>query len=95
MKATRRWVLAAAIGGLLVTGCAAGGRLIEPGPYEGTAFNVNVTRQWSDVTFLLMPRPQNVRLLSIDGPNLNRLYIAGLEPSQSLVRPRDPDTPAP
>jgi hypothetical protein len=36
-----------------------------------------------------------LRLLSVDGPLLNRLYLAALEPGESLLRPRDNDTPRP
>jgi hypothetical protein len=44
---------------------------------------------------MMSPRPRNMRLLSIDGPLLNRLYLVALEPGESLLRPRDNDTPRP
>lgn len=59
------------------------------------SFNVTLPRVWSDITFMLPNRPPNMRLLSIDGPLLNRLYLADLQPGESLLRPTDNDTPRP
>jgi hypothetical protein len=94
MKATRRSVLAAALGGAVAAGCATGG--LRSGAYTNVGtFNITLPREWSDITFMLPNRPRNMRLLSIDGPLLNRLYLASLEPGESLLRPRDRDTPRP
>ncbi len=77
------------------TGCATGA-LVEPGVYnKASGLNVTLGRQWSDLTFMLPNRPPNVRMLSIDGPLLNRLFVASLAPGESLVRPVDRDTPRP
>lgn len=91
----KAWLFAL-LSGLLLTGCAAA-RLVEPGATKalGNVYTVTVSRPWSDITSMLRPRPPNVRLLSIDGPFLNRLYLASLTEDQSLVRPEDRDTPRP
>lgn len=95
MNTTRRAVLTAVAGAALTAGCAAGGIVEGQLRPKGAAYAVNLQRQWSDVTFMLMPRPPGVQMLTVDGIALNRLYLAGLEPGQSLVRPRDRDTPVP
>ena len=88
MRATRRGVLAAALGGALAAGCASSSGL-RSGAYTtvGT-FNITLPREWSDITFMLPNRPRHMRLLSIDGPLLNRLYLASLEPGESRPRRR-------
>jgi len=95
MKTTRRALLLGAAGtSLFIAGCATG-RLVN-GPVENAGATITLSREWSDITFLLpSPRPRNVKLLSIDGPQLNRLYLAALRPGESLLRPRDRDTPRP
>ena len=93
ITATRRALLAGAAGALTAS-CATGG-LVSGSYTAANAFNVQLGREWSDITFMLTPRPPNLRLLSIDGPLLNRLYLAALEPGQSLLRPSDRDTPRP
>jgi hypothetical protein len=93
MTITRRGVIAAAAGGALLAGCATAA-LAPQGQYKaGNAFTVTLGRPWSDLTNTLSPRPPGVRMLSLDGPLLNRLYLAGVEPGGSLWRPRDRDTP--
>jgi hypothetical protein len=94
MMTTRRAVLAAPIAAF-AAGCATGGGIVTGQYRAANAFNVTLGREWSDISWLLPNRPPNVRLLSIDGPLLNRLYLAALEPGQSLVRPSDRDTPRP
>ena len=93
---TRRgalWGIAAS--GAALSGCATA-TLVPQGAYTANnAFSVTLQRPWSDVTNYLLPRPPGVRLLSVDGPLLNRLYLATIEPGASLVRPRDRDTPRP
>lgn len=92
---TRRGLLAAALGGAVAAGCASSGGL-RSGTYTNVGtFNITLPREWSDITFMLPNRPRNLRMLSIDGPLLNRLYLASLLPGESLLRPRDNDTPRP
>ena len=95
MNTTRRTLLLGAAGAsLALAGCATGG--LVSGEVKNAGATVTLSREWSDITFLLpSPRPRNVKMLSIDGPLLNRLYIAALEPGESLLRPRDRDTPRP
>ena len=95
MNVTRRTLLlGAASTTLLVTSCATG-RLVN-GPVKNAGTTVILARDWSDITFLLpSPRPRNVKLFTIDGPQLNRLYFAALRPGESLLRPSDRDTPRP
>lgn len=94
MNVTRRSIIAAAAGGALAMGCATGG--IAQGAYRaGDAFTITLNRPWSDLSAMLRPRPPGVRMLSVDGPLLNRLYLASLEAGQSLTRPSDRDTPRP
>lgn len=75
----------AALGGglLALSGCAS---MRDPAPGTlriGSAFDVTLTRRWSDFT---PSNARKLRLLSIDGPTLNRLYLAGgLLPGEGLV----------
>ncbi|MBI1187770.1 MAG: hypothetical protein GC206_10675 [Alphaproteobacteria bacterium] len=84
-----RTVLVTALlaGALALSGCAT--VTAVQGPYNpGGAYAVTLDRQWSDISAIMTQRPRNVRLLSIDGPLLNRLYIASaIEPGQFLVKP--------
>lgn len=66
------------------------------GPYASGAHSVTLGREWSDVSALIPRRPKQLRLLSIDGPLLNRLYIVdGLEEGAWLVRAPSKDKPTP
>lgn len=70
--------------------------LAPAGPYTVGSQSVTLGRSWSDISILLPGRPKNVRLLSIDGPLLNRLYIAdGLTDGQFIVRPATKERPTP
>lgn len=91
MKTTRRSLLLAASAAALA-GCAGGG--LVSGAFESGATSVTLTREWSDISFMFL-RPRNVKVLSVDGPLLNRLYVATLEEGESLLRPVDRDTPRP
>ena len=95
MKTTRRGILAAAAGGALASGCASI-PLARAGSYQarGTAFSVTLARPWSDLTALSM-QARGVRVLTINGLQLNQLYIASIAPNASLVRVADRDTPRP
>ncbi len=66
------------------------------GPYAVGGHAVTLGREWSDISVIMMGRPKNVRLLSIDGPFLNRLYIAdGLKSGEFLVKPTSKERPTP
>lgn len=79
-RLTRR---AALLGGLATSACAS---MREPAPGVlriGSGFDVTLTRVWSDFT---PSNARKMRLLSIDGPALNRLYLAGgLQPGEDLA----------
>ena len=93
---TRRAALWGVVAGAAALSSCATSTLAPQGPYVANgAFRVTLQRPWSDLTNYLMPRPPGVRMLSIDGPMLNRLYLATIEPGGSLVRPADRDTPRP
>jgi hypothetical protein len=60
------------------------------------SYTVTLGRQWSDISAVMYQRPKNVRLLSIDGPLLNRLYLTdGLAPGDFLVKPEKKELPTP
>lgn len=46
------------------------------GPLKVGASQVTLGRTWSDVSAMMPYRAKKVRVLSIDGPRLNRLYIS-------------------
>ena len=94
MNTTRRGLLLGAASALLLAGCATGG--LVSGQVQNAGASVTLSREWSDITFLLpSPRPRDMKMLSIDGPLLNRLYLAAVRPGESLLRPSDRDTPRP
>lgn len=62
----------------------------------GKAYAVTLGQNWSDITQLMRARSPNVKLLSIDGPYLNRLYLASaLKPGDYMLRPERDETPTP
>lgn len=98
LKIMRGAALAVSVLGLAVLGgCAAGVTAAGPGAYAvGDAYSVTLGRQWSDISGITAQRPTNVRLLSIDGPLLNRLYLAhDVAPGAGLIRPSSRDQTAP
>lgn len=53
-------------------------------------------RDWSDVSAITPWRPPSVQVLTVDGPLLNRLYIArGLKPGEGLQRQAAKEKPVP
>ena len=62
----------------------------------GGGHQVTLGREWSDISAIMTGRPKKVRLLSIDDPLLNRMYIAqGLKPGEFLVKPSAKEKPTP
>jgi hypothetical protein len=94
MSLTRRVVIAAPFAAALGAGCASTSAVTGEYKSVGT-YAVTLNRQWSDMTNAMLRRPENVRMLSIDGPLLNRFYLASLMPGQSMIRLADRDTPIP
>src|SRR5213075_2596856 len=67
------------------------------GAYKvGTAYEVTLGGDWSDISKVMTGRPANVHLLSIDGPLLDRLYLTeGLAAGDFLVKSTAKDKPTP
>lgn len=81
---------------LALTACATGSSA-PTGPYRvGSAYTVTLGQNWSDVSRMLANSARDVRMLTIDGPILNRLYmVGGIEPGAYIVRPDRRETPTP
>lgn len=74
---------------VFVAACATTGA-VPAGPYAVGSQRVTLGRPWSDISAATPGLPGNLRLLSIDGPRLNRLYITdGLRAGEGLVRVRE------
>ena len=94
----RRITALAAIGlaALSLTGCAAivsapAGAYNAPSPYQ-----VSLGREWSDMSAAAGATPKTVRLLTIDGPLLNRLYIVGpLKSGEVMFKSNVKEKPSP
>jgi hypothetical protein len=86
----------AALLALLLAGCETVSDA-PAGAYKvGTAYQVTLNGEWSDISAIMTGRPANVHLLSIDGPLLDRLYLSeGLKPGDFLVKPEAKDKPTP
>jgi hypothetical protein len=71
----------------LVAGCISIGN-VPAGPFAvGSSFAVNLGRNWSNITAISPGLSPQVKVFSIDGPQLNRLYlVGGLEANQGLFR---------
>jgi hypothetical protein len=66
------------------------------GPYQVGAAQVTLGHEWSDISAVMNGRPPKVRLLSMDGPLLNRLYVTdGLAPGEFMVKPTARERPTP
>lgn len=77
---------AAAIAALALSGCAVVTEAPAGAFALGPAHQVTLGRTWSDVG-LLLGAPRNVKVLSVDGPWLDRLYLTqGLAPGEGLLR---------
>lgn len=93
MRITRPLLAAAAV--LALAACEAIPKA-PAGPYKAGASQVTLGRDWSDVSVLLAGGLKKVKVLSIDGPILNRLYITdGLAAGESLVKSPSKERPTP
>ncbi|WP_340646415.1 hypothetical protein [Phenylobacterium sp.] len=88
--------LAAALVALVVTGCASV-TAAPAGPFKaGGGQEVTLGRMWSDISPIMVSRGKKVRVLSIDGPVLNALYVgSGLVPGDNLIRSYVKEHPTP
>lgn len=92
-----RWLRHAllALGILALVGCAAVTRA-PAGPLKMGATQVTLGRDWADVSAVVPGRAKKVRVLSIDGPLLNRLYVSdALAVGDPLVKAAAKETPTP
>jgi len=93
-KTLKRLVLASMM--LALAACAT----VEDAPtgaYKvGTAYQVTLGREWSDISGSWGVKEKGVRVLSIDGPLLNRLYLTeGLAAGDCLVQSAVKEKPTP
>lgn len=79
-----------------LTGCVSIGR-VPAGPVSlSKGQSVNLQTEWADVSPVMPQRQNGVRVLSIDGPALNRLYlIQGIAPGQGLIKRTAKEKPVP
>lgn len=87
---------AAVLSVLLLAGCAS--IVLAPaGPLAvGKDQQVTLGRNWSDISAVVYPRVKKVKLLTIDGPLLNRLYITeGLMVGDKVVGSVSKERPTP
>lgn len=87
---------ALALAALILASCAT----VTPAPAgrfaTGEGQEVTLGRMWSDISPIMLDRGKKVRVLSIDGPLLNRLYLgSGLLPGDNLVRSYVKERPTP
>lgn len=90
-------LIAAALAAALALSACATSTMAAAGRYEAApGIAVTLGQNWSDITRVMANQPRNVRLLSIDGPFLNRLYVVGdLAPGKEMIRPESRETPTP
>ncbi len=81
---------------LVVAGCASVAA-VPPGPFVvGPSMTLNIGRIWTDFSPILPNQPKKVKMLSIDGPLLNRLYAgADLTAGEGLTRAVSKDARVP
>ncbi len=94
----KQWKFAAALGAIGLTLSACTTIADAPaGAYKvGTAYEITLGGEWSDISKVMTGRPAYVHLLSIDGPLLDRLYLSeGLASGEFLVKPAAKDKPTP
>jgi hypothetical protein len=87
--------IAAAMAAVVSLSACAAMETVPAGPYVSGRHQITVGRTWTD-----MGRPldaaRRVRVLSIDGPRLNRLLVIdGLAPGEFIVRPASRERPTP
>ncbi|MDV6329843.1 hypothetical protein [Asticcacaulis sp. 201] len=77
MKTVLKLGAATAAAAVLLTGCASGPPLVPAGKMSvASKYSVTLDRNWADVSKLFFRRAPKVRILSIDGVLLNRLYVS-------------------
>lgn len=93
MRALRPLLAAGAL--LALSGCAAISN-VPAGPMKVGSAEVTLGRDWSDISTIMTGSVKKVRVLSIDGPLLNRLYVTdGLSAGEALIKAPSKDKPTP
>jgi hypothetical protein len=78
-----------------VAGCA-GVTSTPAGPMKLGGGQVTLGREWSDISQIMPARSKKVRLLSIEGPLLNRLYLTeGLIAGDYMIKAAAKERPTP
>ncbi|MBI5942227.1 MAG: hypothetical protein HY859_17605 [Caulobacterales bacterium] len=86
---------AVALAALVSLSACAGLKAVPAGPYASGGNQISVGRTWTDMG-RLYDASKGVRMLSIDGPQLNRLFVIdGLKPGEFIIRPASKETPTP
>ena len=87
--------LAASLAALSLGACVSIGD-VPAGDFASGGNQVKLGRQWSEVTTLMPARAKQMKVLSVDGPLLNRLYIVdGLPEGAWLIKAPAKDKPTP
>lgn len=87
--------VAAALAALMTLSACAGLKAVPAGPYVSGGNQITVGRTWTDMG-RLFDASKGVKMLSIDGPQLNRLFVIdGLKPGEFIMRPASKEKPAP
>lgn len=93
MRTVRRLLVAGALLGLAACQSISA---VPAGPLKVGSAEMTLGRQWADVSPLLLGANKKVRVLSIDGPLLNRLYVTdGLLVGEPLVKALTKEKPTP
>lgn len=93
MRALRPLIAAGAL--LALSACASISN-VPAGPMRVGSAEVTLGRDWSDISPILAGSVKKVRVLSIDGPLLNRLYVTdGLAEGESLIKAQAKEQPTP
>ncbi len=93
-----RMLKRATVGALVLALAACAAITAAPaGSYQvASGYTVTLGRQWSDLSAAVVGRPKKVKMLSIDGIFLNRLYLVdGLAPDEFMVKAPSKDKPTP
>ena len=85
-----------AAGGLLALAACSSISAVPPGPMKVGGAQVTLGREWSDVSPILAGGVKKVKVLSIDGPLLNRLYVTdGLAVGEAFIKSPMKEKPTP
>lgn len=85
----------AALAAVVSLSACAAIKAVPAGPYASGGNQITVGRTWTDMG-RLFDASKGVRMLSIDGPQLNRLFVIdGLKTGEFIIRPASKERPTP